>query len=213
MTVNSGGLTSTSYDQGLLRRNTLLGGTGIGLGRYADPWLSANGSGTISLTSGSSFGVKPTALGRVLRFTRADLAATRTALIANAGKGAMAWTVTTDQPWLLASVQAGTSPVASESISGRLLVTLSAGSLPAGLQSGLITVTSGSQRTTIGVLVLPALAGDLTGDGVVDAADLAPLRSQFGRTGSAITLPGADVNGDLRVDALDLGILTRAMGQ
>jgi len=56
-----------------------------------------------------------------------------------------------------------------------------------------------------------AIPGDLNGDGVVDANDLAILRGQFGRSGSAITVATSDVNADGRVDAIDLAIVTRAI--
>ncbi len=61
--------------------------------------------------------------------------------------------------------------------------------------------------------VLAVLPGDVTGDGRVNAIDLARVRSQLGRT--AIEVPGPagvyeahdDVNGDGRINALDLALV------
>lgn len=52
-----------------------------------------------------------------------------------------------------------------------------------------------------------SIAGDLNGDGVVDAADLGGLIGVFGSAG-----PFADINADGIVDAADLGILISAFG-
>ena len=48
---------------------------------------------------------------------------------------------------------------------------------------------------------------DLTGDGVVDGADLGILLGAWGSSG-----PAGDVNGDGSVDGSDLGLLLGAWG-
>lgn len=50
--------------------------------------------------------------------------------------------------------------------------------------------------------------GDVNGDGLVNAVDLAALRQQFGQTGGS-----ADLNGDGSVNALDLALLRSRFGQ
>ncbi len=55
------------------------------------------------------------------------------------------------------------------------------------------------------------LPGDANGDGSVDGADVVVVRGQFGRQGVAISDVRADLDGNNRVDAIDLGILTRAL--
>lgn len=52
----------------------------------------------------------------------------------------------------------------------------------------------------------PSVPGDLNGDGVVDATDLAMLLGDWGPVGNCDPIP-ADVNGDCAVDATDLAIL------
>ena len=55
------------------------------------------------------------------------------------------------------------------------------------------------------------VAGDADGDGSVTAADLAVVRGQFGRTGTAISPGSADLDGNGRIDAGDLALVTRAL--
>ncbi len=62
-------------------------------------------------------------------------------------------------------------------------------------------------------VIVPPLVGDVNGDGVVNAADLSIVNGQFGRSGSAITDSRADRDGNGRVDAVDIGTVTRAVGQ
>ena len=52
-----------------------------------------------------------------------------------------------------------------------------------------------------------SVQGDLTGDGVVDTADLGGLIGSFGGPG-----PFGDINGDGIVDTADLGLLIAAFG-
>ncbi|MBL9140500.1 MAG: hypothetical protein JNK53_01420 [Phycisphaerae bacterium] len=75
------------------------------------------------------------------------------------------------------------------------------------------TVTLGRFKTgdSIGfsglVPGMPAIVGDLNGDGSVDGADLGILLSEWGAAGGI-----ADLNGDLFVDGGDLGILLTNWG-
>ncbi len=56
----------------------------------------------------------------------------------------------------------------------------------------------------------PKIVGDINGDGVVDAADLGLLLSQWGPCPDLIGACAGDLNGDGVVDAADLGILLTA---
>ncbi len=67
------------------------------------------------------------------------------------------------------------------------------------------TAVEGYLRST------PAADADANGDGVVDADDLAMVRDQFGRTSSAIIPATADIDGNDRIDAVDLGLISRAL--
>jgi hypothetical protein len=60
--------------------------------------------------------------------------------------------------------------------------------------------------------VVPAVAGDVNGDGVVNCLDLAIVNASFGkRTGQAGFDRRADLNGDHIVNVLDLTTVSRAM--
>ncbi len=76
-----------------------------------------------------------------------------------------------------------------------------------------VTDSSGGATTSapITVTIADGLTGDVNGDGVVDATDLALVRGQFGRSGSAITTAGADLDDNGRGDAADLAAVTRAL--
>ncbi len=56
-----------------------------------------------------------------------------------------------------------------------------------------------------------SVLGDADGDGDVSTADLTLVRSQFGRSGSAIAPASADLDRNGRVDAIDLGLVTRML--
>jgi len=75
------------------------------------------------------------------------------------------------------------------------------------VSDGLLT-TSTSFVLTVGVRV----AGDVTGDGVVNAADIAAVRAAFGtHSWNPTWNPSADLNSDLVVDAKDLSIVLQAL--
>jgi dienelactone hydrolase len=80
------------------------------------------------------------------------------------------------------------------------------------------TVFSGDSSTPpVLILLLTSGApkpGDLTGDGVVDQADITVLKALFGRrSGDAGWNPTADTDGNLRIDAADLGLVLRQQGR
>jgi hypothetical protein len=66
-------------------------------------------------------------------------------------------------------------------------------------------------KTRDGVVTLPCPA-DLTGDGLVNFADLAHLRANFGNTCNPITPCPGDITGDGSVDFADLAALRAAFG-
>jgi cyclophilin family peptidyl-prolyl cis-trans isomerase len=65
-------------------------------------------------------------------------------------------------------------------------------------------------NTTSTAVTLGVVAPDFNRNGIVDAADVTTLRTQFGQTGSNLL---ADGNGDGRVDGTDMLILQRHMGK
>jgi len=71
-----------------------------------------------------------------------------------------------------------------------------------------VDVANRDQRDSNGNGIGDRCDGDVTGDGQVNALDLAQLRAQFGQAGGS-----ADLNGDGSVNALDLALLRSRFGQ
>ncbi len=67
---------------------------------------------------------------------------------------------------------------------------------------------------TLSLRACVAIAGDVNGDGVVDAADLYELSKAYGsELGEPNWIPNCDINGDGRVDALDMFTLCKNFGK
>ncbi len=67
---------------------------------------------------------------------------------------------------------------------------------------------------TLSLRACVAIAGDVNGDGVVDAADLYELSTAYGsELGEPNWNPNCDINGDGRVDALDMFTLCKNFGK
>ncbi len=60
------------------------------------------------------------------------------------------------------------------------------------------------------VFTFASLVGDISGDGVVDVADLGVLAGNWGTDGAPGRVGGGDLNGDGTIDVADLGILAGA---
>ena len=93
---------------------------------------------------------------------------------------------------------------------------------PAPGQSGTTTITIsasdgtlvGTRTVTVTVGATAQIPGDVTADGVVDAADLALVSGQFGRTATDAGFDSrADADADTRVTISDLSIVTGNYGR
>jgi len=78
----------------------------------------------------------------------------------------------------------------------------------------LLTASNGLHTPTHDALVITVteLLGDVDGNHTVNATDLTLLRQDFGKRSPDLATPGADCNGDGRVDAQDLDLVTQAIG-
>ncbi len=89
-------------------------------------------------------------------------------------------------------------------------VTLDAGGQVLRLEATNVTGDQSTFIDDVQLTVATAGAGDLNGDGRVDAADLDLVRGQFGRQSGQSGWDGrADLDADQRVDAIDLSMLLR----
>jgi hypothetical protein len=75
-----------------------------------------------------------------------------------------------------------------------------------------VTLLAGDQTGLLAdeVFTFASLVGDISGDGVVDVADLGVLAGNWGTDGAPGRVGGGDLNGDGTIDVADLGILAGA---
>ncbi len=78
----------------------------------------------------------------------------------------------------------------------------------------LLTASNGLHTPAYDALVITVtdLLGDVDGNQIVDATDLSLVRQDFGKQTPDLVTAGADCNGDGRVDALDVEVVTQALG-
>ena len=146
------GVIVAGNSEGIIYRNNTLSGTTATYKIYSNAIFSNNGTGTFSAST-NLFKDKIIPEYRALDFTTDNVDAEIEVPILNGGVTSWAFSVlNASQPWIVASVKDGTSTVAQESNSGKVLVRIDKTKLPAGNQQGIITLTNvNGLQNTIGV--------------------------------------------------------------
>jgi hypothetical protein len=146
------GINVAGNSEGLIFRNNVLGGTSATLKKYSNAIFSNNGTGTFSAST-NLFKDKIIPEYRALDFSTDNVDAEIEVPILNGGVTSWAFSVlSASQPWIVATVKDGTSTIAQESNSGKVLVRIDKTKLPAGNQQGIITLTNvNGLQNTIGV--------------------------------------------------------------
>ena len=146
------GVVVAGNTEGLIYRNNTMNGTTATLKKYSNTIFSNNGTGTFSAST-TLLKDKIIPEYRALDFSTDNVDAEIEVPILNGGVSSWAFSLlSVSQPWIIATVKDGTSTIAQESNSGKVLVSIDKSQLPAGNQQGIITLTNvNGLQNTIGV--------------------------------------------------------------
>lgn len=146
------GVVVAGNSEGLIYRNNIMNRTTATLKRYSNAIFSNNGTGTFAAST-NLFKDKIIPEYRAVDFSTDNIDTEIEVPVLNGGINSWAFSVlSTDQPWIVATVKDGTSTVLPESSSGAVLVKIDKSKLPGGNQQGIITLTNvNGLQNTIGV--------------------------------------------------------------